>query len=277
MLKVIAFCLIAGSAVASSAFRYWPRQMLPQGIVRTLPKTHPHPDADAQMMVQSVAGLAAKAINEGRGNELVWVTTDNIDSETWYAQFLAGHPEIHYFGAYSPWELVKRFTAKGIIKGYILYRFDRSDRKLGEHSRDMDLSVNVATSAAGLLDGIIVSEELEAEAKKLGLPLLLDVRDKTQKWCFDTYRDRFNRRMLYTGDPKKVAARDYAIANKTLALFGPDEPLKEALEWLDPLSPILGWNGGDEFETTQMTTAFGHIQTCTDWSINLPCARNKDE
>jgi hypothetical protein len=42
------------------------------------------------------------------------------------------------------------------------------------------------------------------------------------------------------------------------------------MQWLDPLSPILGWNGGDEFKTTRMSTVWGHIQTDTDWAVNLP-------
>ena len=42
------------------------------------------------------------------------------------------------------------------------------------------------------------------------------------------------------------------------------------MAWLEPLSPILGWNGGDEFETTDLSSGLGHIQTATDWCMNLP-------
>jgi hypothetical protein len=42
------------------------------------------------------------------------------------------------------------------------------------------------------------------------------------------------------------------------------------MRWLEPISPILGWNGGDEFKTTRMSTVYGHIQTSTDWIMNLP-------
>ena len=44
-----------------------------------------------QMMVQSVAGLAAKAVNEGRGDELVWVGTEHLDVEEWLRRLLASH------------------------------------------------------------------------------------------------------------------------------------------------------------------------------------------
>jgi hypothetical protein len=76
--------------------------------------------------------------------------------------------------------------------------------------------------------------------------------------------------MLCTQDPRKSNVRDLAIAQKTLTIFGEAEPLPAAMKWLDPLSPILGWNGGDEFNATQMSTVWGHFQTATDWAINLP-------
>jgi len=134
----------------------------------------------------------------------------------------------------------------------------------------MDCSVNVATSLAGTLNGILVDENLEAEAKAHDLKLLLDARDKTQSWCFETYKDRFNRRMLCTQDPRKSHVRDLAIAQKAFAFYGNDTVLPAVLSWLEPLSPVLGWNGGDEFETTEASSIFGHIQTATDWCSNLP-------
>ena len=130
--------------------------------------------------------------------------------------------------------------------------------------------MNVATSVAGLLDGIIVNEELEKEAQAHVLKLLLDVRDKTQAWCFRTYKNQFNRRMLCTQDPGKPHIRDLAIAQKAFTVYGLEEPTPEAMAWLEPLSPILGSNGGDEFENTELSSSYGEIQTATDWCMNLP-------
>ena len=223
-----------------------------------------------QMLVQSVAGLAAKAVNEGRGDEMVWVNNGNVDLEDWRIRLLAAHPGLKQLGTFSPWELVDRYAKLGIIHGYILYRPDESQGQINDHRPGMDCSVNVATSLAGLLDGIIVDEELEKEAKAHGLKLLLDAREKTQAWCFQTYRDKFNRRLLCAQDPRKPHIRDFAIAQKAFTVYGKDEPTPAAMGWLEPLSPILGWNGGDEFATTDLSTRHGHIQTATDWCMNLP-------
>ena len=82
---------------------------------------------------------------------------------------LALHPEVEKRGTFGPWALVDRYAKRGIIKGYILYRLDKSPGGSNAYRPGMDCSVNVATSLAGLLDGIIVDEELENEAKRHGL------------------------------------------------------------------------------------------------------------
>ena len=251
--------------------RWWPIQKLPKAVVRTSSQHEfPPPRFALQMMVQSVAGLAAKAVNSGRGDELVWVNNGAGDLEAWYTRFCTQHPTVQQRGTFGPWELADRYTKLGLIKGYILYRADKSTGALNAHRPKLDNSVNIATSLAGILDGVIVDEELEAQAKAHGLALLMDVRDKTQEWCFQTYKDRFNRRMLCTQDPKKPHVRDFAIAQQALTIYGSAEPIQAVMKWLEPLSPILGWNGGDEFESTDLSTRFGHIQTATDWCLNLP-------
>ena len=261
------------AAEADPDARWWPVQARPAGLVRTgPPRVVPEPQAAFQMLAQSVAGLAAKSVNEGRGDEMVWVGTGNPDAESWYAAVIGRKdptgPAAR--GEFGPWELVDRYARRGIIQGYILYRADRSAGALNEHRAGMDLSVNVATSLAGVLDAVVVEEALEADARAHGLKRLLDARDKTQAWCFATYRDRFNRRLLCTQDPRKPHARDLAIAQHALTIYGPAEPLAEAMKWLEPLSPILGWNGGDEFEAARLSSVYGHLQTATDWCMNLP-------
>jgi hypothetical protein len=264
------FCAVPAQA-GRDADRWWPVQALPKAVVRTSNQQEfPAPRAALQMMVQSVAGLAAQAVNEGRGDELVWVNDGNPDVEDWYARLLVAHPELRTPGAFGPWELVDRYSQRGIIKGYILYRLDQSRGENNASRPGMDCSVNVATSLAGVLGGIIVDGALQDEAKAHGLKLLLDVREKTQTWCFQTYRDQFNRRMLCTQDPRLPHVRDLAIAQRAFTVYGQGAPTPAALKWLEPLSPILGWNCGDEFATTDMSSRYGLIQTSTDWCMNLP-------
>jgi len=266
------FALSVCTAAAGGADGpWWPVQALPRGIVRTVPwQSFDAPGTAYQMMVQSVAGLAAQAVNEQRGDELVWVGTNHVDLEEWLRRMLIGHPQVQQRGVLRPWELVDRYVARGLIKGYVLYRQDSSPGSVFQPRPEADCSVNVATSLAGLLGGIVVEEKLEQQARTHGLKLLCDARHKSQQWCFETYKDRFNRHILCTQDPKVSNIRDLAIAQRAFTVCGLDEPLPAALRWLEPPSPILGWNMGDEFKVTRASTVWGHFQTATNWCMNLP-------
>lgn len=262
LLRTITVLIAIPVTAGTNEERWFPTQRLPKTIIRTANQQEfPEPRLSLQMMAQSVAGLAAKAVNEGRGSELVWVNNGDGDLEKWYASFVSSHPALLTTNGLRPWELVDRYARQRIIKGYILY----SSRDAASNS------VNVATSLAGLLDGIIVDEKLETEAVSRGLKLLIDVRNKTQAWCFQTYRDQFNRRMLCCQDSQKPHVRDFAIAHRVFTMYGNDEwLLRSVMAWLEPLSPVLGWNSGDEFASTDLSSGYGDIQTATDWCLNLP-------
>lgn len=263
VLSTFTFCQVA---VAGEQERWWPVQRTPAVVVRVADS----PSFGVRMMVQSAAGLAAKAVNQSRGNELVWVGEGNPSLEQWLQRFLQANPKLEPPRQFGPWELVNRSAKTGLIKGFILYREDRSSGALNEHRKEIDCSVNVATSLAGILDGVIVSEELRTEAEAHGLKLLLDVRDKTESWCFETYKQQFNQRLLCAQDPKKPHVRDLAVAQGAFTLYSEGKWVESVMAWLEPLSPILGWLGGDEFEATDLSTRYGQIQTATDWCMNLP-------
>ncbi len=263
--------LLLPSQAADSDSRWWPTQSLPATIVRSS-NLHelPAPQPAFQMMLQSIAGLAAKSVNEHRSDELLWLSNASGDLEIFFSKFLTQHPTIQQTGPLLPWELVEHFAKNHLIKGYILYRFDKSTGPLNSYRPAMDCSVNVATGLAPILHGILIDESLEKEAQSHGLTLLLDARNKSQQWCFETYKAQFNRRILCTQDPKKPHARALAIAQNAFTTYGSSEPLSSVMAWLEPLSPILGWNGGDEFESTDLSSLFGQFQTASDWCMNLP-------
>lgn len=279
LLSVVCFtpCLRADEAratpdglAAQVDGRWWPVQAMHKSIACLKPTGTSTPAASYAMTLQSVAGLAAKAVNDGRGNELVWINFGNTVLEDRLSARLEGHPDLKVREVSNPWDIIEGYAASGIIKGYILYRADKSTGQLNEHRPGIDCSINVATSLAGILDGIIVDEALEPEAIAHGLKKLIDVRDKSQVWCFTTYCDRFNRRLVCTQDPLKCHTRDLAISQQAFTMYGDEEPLNAVMNWLEPLSPVLGWNGGDEFKTTELSTRWGHLQTATDWCMNLP-------
>lgn len=64
--------------------------------------------------------------------------------------------------------------------------------------------------------------------------------------------------------------RDYAIAHRLMLYADQKELIDPVLEWVEPLSPILGWGCGDEYDFTSLIARWGHYNTATNWCMNLP-------
>ncbi len=282
-LTLIAICLVSNTAWAAQPadFRWWPIQQTAKAIVRTdftlmkevlEPKSHKPTVSLGQehMLMESVAGLAAQAVNEGRSDELVWIASSSPDYLLWY-ESMTNRLQLADRGIFQPWELVNRFAKAGVIKGYILYSYDPSPGGATHLRPGSDESVNVATTLAGLLGGVIVSEGQEEDAKKLGLKKLFDARGKTEAWCFKTYRDQLNRGYVLVQDPQIPHVRDIAIAHRMLVMFGTNSPTPEVYAWLKPLSSVLGWNGAEEATSVIPISRAGHTLLPCNWSMNL-CA-----
>ena len=95
--------LLALAPAKADENRWWPVQAMPKALVRTENQNEfPAPRIPYQMMAQSVAGLAAKAVNEGRADEMVWVGAGDVDVEDWLARLLKRNPQLEMRGAFAP-------------------------------------------------------------------------------------------------------------------------------------------------------------------------------
>jgi hypothetical protein len=289
----LAWLAAATTVVAAGTpddFRWWPTQKAPRVVARTS-YLHFQPVTNSagvaldvglspdHMLATSLAGLTALAVNEGRFDEMVFVGL--VDHARQAAkngpprEYAVGYEETRKrlrfkdAGVFSPMQLLARYKDKGVYDGYILYRFDRSPGDVTSFRTNCNESVNVATSLAGLMRGVLVSEEQEAAVQQLGLKRLMDVRDKTERWLFDTYHGKLNRRHLLTQDPLMANNRDMAIAHRMMVVYGLDQPTPEAYEWMGPGGYVLGWNGPDEGGAIDQMSKWGLIMLPSNWAINL--------
>jgi hypothetical protein len=235
---------------------WWPVQESPDAIVTCTVKRAS--DAREMNLAQSVAGLVALALNEGTTKEGVWLSTVNPDYAGYYTSLVkrlhAKEP-----GKYPVWDLVERYRKQGLIKGYILYDYNSRDN-----------SVNLATVYAGLKKGVLVDITQEAAAQKKGLTRLYDARGKVfTEALFTTLKQELNPHLLVLGNPAFSNNRDYAIAHKSMVYYGVDSFFTTVLQWVQPLSPVIGWNKGDEFKHIEPCTRWGLINTASDWCMNL--------
>ena len=98
---------------------WFPRQKYPESVV----KVNIDDGFNANhMLVQSISGLAAMAVNEGRFDEMVWIEYVSPDCQRWYNDAI-NRLECKESGECTPWQLVKRYQDKGVYEGYILYRY----------------------------------------------------------------------------------------------------------------------------------------------------------
>lgn len=282
---VLVTLLFVSSIAFSENARWWPVQKPPKTILRapnheTLEKvTSPNGKSTqggfsaSHILLQTLQGLSAKAVNEGICDEMIWIEVGhpelelNPNYEQWLKQTLQ-RLNIEDKGSYELWDLVQYFKEKEVVKGYILYSYDYNEGVPYEHREKFDRSVNVATTMASIYNAVVIEEGQEEKAKQLGLEMLFDARGKDMKWCFDTYKDKLNRNCVAIIDPKIGHCRAFAVANKAAAVYGVNDTVKEILAWLHPLSTIAGWNIGDEGKHTQLVTRQGHVQTASNWSLN---------
>lgn len=266
--------------------RWWPHQKSGKEILVINSESLKHPGAGPEdylghgtplaMLVESLSGLAAQSVNEGTGDQLIWVAPRGKVSYAEWLERLTKRTGMEKKPVEDIWSVVGDFKSKGIVKGYILFSEEkkfRDDRKLPDKKDPgdpVDESSNVATVMAGLLKGVLIEESLEEQAKAAGLELLFDARGVTEAEVFAKHKDQLNRRALLVQSPDFPYGRDYAITHRMMVTFGVDDPTPEIYRWLQPIATVFGWNVGDERDAVLQTTLQGHILIPADWACNLP-------
>jgi len=266
MVALVAFLHVATCAQGEIAplHRFWPLIPRPKRTI-VVPFVGDHEEG---MTFETAAGLAADAARRGKGDLLLVEDLANSG----YVRWLAGFRNLVHAreeGPLDTWEAVARLRRLGLVRGYVLFRYDTNDRPwhgLGP----IDESVNVATALASLHAAVAVSERFRSRAEGLGLPMVLDARDRTEAWCLATYGNQFSTKLLMAADPKSRVARSMAVASRAFVVSRPGPTYEAALARCEPDSPVLGWGCGAEDQQTLPSSEWGLFQTATNWCHNLP-------
>lgn len=270
---------------ASDSLRldWWPKQKMPKGIL-TLEITEmrllDEPGGTLErgatlnqehMTAQSLAGLAAQAVNGAVCDELIYLNHKENKSYQHLRNVVFSRLDLEDRGEKTLWEAVQRFAERGVVKGYILYSWDNSEGEQTNRREGSDESVNVATSLAGVLGAIVVSEAQEADAREIGLTRLADVRGRTEQWLYDTHRGVFNNEYLLLQDPIVPNNRAIAVAHKIPVVYGLEEPTESFYASMKAGSLVFGWNDGhSEGESVSQHSKYGHFIVPSNWALNLP-------
>ncbi len=164
-------------------------------------------------------------------------------------------------------------------KGYVVW------------DREVRTSVNVAFTAAGVLDALVVSEELIPLAEKHGLKKIEDLRGifrgKTDfeiySWAVEKYWDRCTRDYYavlggHAGMEMQPGVADFAIMQRAFCAdlsanpAHPDELglLTNLLKRQNPTSTVIGWHSYAKDTEGQHTTLTGNLGLKMEGLHNLP-------
>lgn len=274
--SLIIFTVFCQLTKANEDTRWWPVQKAPENVVivdwNSLEFVElangDSSDLPSLNLVESMSGLAARSVNNDSLNEMVWLYNYYRDYVQWY-ESAKTRLQFSVIDTLDQWQLLERYKNNGLVKGYVLYSVDTSPGNLHTFRFKMNHSVNVATVAASVYNGVLISEELEAKVQEMGLPLLFDARGKNEAWAFYEFKDNINKTIALAQEPKANHNRDIAIAHNMMVFFGMGEVAEDLYKFMEPKSTVIGWNLGNEGDFVHQISKYGHIVVASNWSLNL--------
>ena len=222
------------------------------------------------MLAESLAGIAAKSVNKGQNDELVWFEIDSPFYTEWFKKLgkRLGNPEIVRMKV---WELLGHFHKKRMINGYVTYSYDNGEGQVYQNRENVDKSANIATTVAGILTAVIADKSQTERLKKIGISELYDARGKEYDEVYAEFKDSLSSKMTMIVDPKAPNHRDMAIAHNIFVFEANGETeMGTYFKNIEVSSPVLGWGHGDEARFTGEASKAGLYAAATNWCKNLP-------
>lgn len=217
------------------------------------------------LLRESLVGLTALAVNEGRGETMVWMEQPGAVYER-----LRSELPMKDLGLVSVGELLAKPEIRDVVAGYVLY--DRNNQE----------SINAATVAAHVYHGILVDRTMREEIEQAGYGLLYDASDSSLADAWAEHGDRCVRTALVLMPTLTSHQRSTAIAGRMMVVNlnkvmgdpsqGDNKELVcEILDRLEPLSPVFGWEQGvEENSFVGLVSSSGNLMIPYDWTVNTP-------
>ncbi len=216
-----------------------------------------------QFLFSSLQGLANRTEN---GIYCICNNFNGLNFSPLAAEFWLGQINIPKTPFNNAWPLLRSYPS---INSYILCDIFNDPE-----------SANIASSLAGIAGAITVDVSLEQKIKKLKYIKAADVRGWSFERLLADYGRTFNTSFAielnngFAGTtPPGIAwgPRDFAIANKTIVLFGQDQR-DIVMGRIPECMPIYGWNvpkDGNEGDTITDVSQYGDYYVAADAAFNI--------
>lgn len=247
---------------------WWPEQKVPQKLITCQVVGSNYPE---RILAESLSGIAAKAVNEGKNDELVWISVTTPALDEWYNRTV-NRLNISANQTMNVWQLLDHLTAKGLVSGYVVYDYDNGAGGMYTKRDDMDNSANIATAVAGVINAAVVDRSLESKMLDAQLLNRFDASsDATYTEVYEHLKSAINHNLIMMVDPKAPHHRDVAIAHNSMVIDGSsNSDMDYFFGKMRLSSPLLGWGFSDEFDFTSRASKTGMITTASNWCWNLP-------
>lgn len=215
-------------------------------------------------MCQSLAGLVNRAVENKELDCAIWLKDpNNRYSYTLCKQELKKQGAVEE-GKEDGIALLKSDLFFSLVKGYVLTDVTNNPE-----------SSPVAAVAAHVYGAIIVDVRDKAAYDEMGLEMLYDARIKTTKDAWREFKDKCNNKSLVLMASLTNDMKDFAIVNSLFVLNIRNDKghnwdlLNEVLDWLEPCSPVYGWEDLDEHSFVQKISEKGHLMVPCNYYVNM--------
>lgn len=232
---------------------------------------HPDPNLGlpAHLTVQSAVGISSKALTEGRSKVAIWLQ-DESRSDSYKLS-------LNYIKGLAPkqiWDVQARQTillneVKGLYSGYVLV-----DVKNNPESA-------IYGAVASHVHNAFIVDVRDKSIYENDFMQLVDATAKTTRDAWVEFKDKCNNKALVLMPVQTGQLRDFAIANDLFVMNlvkDQEHPEKgtnldwfnEVLDWLEPNSPVYGWEQGlwGEDAFVKPVSEHGHMMVPYDWVCN---------
>lgn len=259
--------------------KYWNCvEVIPVGTINNLGQTEKHRGLQYHLLCQSLAGLANRAVEQGKSQVGVWLH-DHSGKESYKLSKLAlENMGIKQQGMQSGLELARNnygpdngvaLQLKDLFDGYVLTDVENNPE-----------SNIVASVASHVYNSIIVDVRDKDYYEEAGYTMTYDATSKNTQDAWTEFRDKCNNKALVVMPVQTGQLREFAIKNNLFVInlnkefnnsaAGQNAALfEEILEWLEPNSPVYGWEQGvGEDVFVERVSRSGNVMIPYDWAYN---------
>jgi len=215
-------------------------------------------------LCKSLAGIVNRAVENKETEDAIWLE----DPNNRYSYTLCKQ-DLKQYGASEKNRsdgvtLLKSGLFSNLIKGYVLTDIENNEE-----------SATVAAVASHVYSAIIVDVRDKAVYDEMGLNMIYDARQKTTGDAWKEFKDKCNNKSLVLMPAASTDMKDFAITNNLFVINLENNKghnwslLNDILDWLEPCSPIYGWENFDEHSFVQKVSEKGHLMVPCNFYMNM--------